>query len=143
MQALSFLCAILLAFVKQVRFRTPQVDDLRTPVTLHRTHSKCSIKWDFLGKVPLTTRINKCLLRILRNSPHILFHLAALFAVEGIRNTRASTNDTSSLVRAVVAFVTNPNERVGSDLAIAYWALAIALFAEASDRCTYTVQYYV
>ena len=67
-------------------------------------------------------------------SPYVLLHYRALLAVVRIRNTRASANDTATLVGSIVAFIANMNQCAGSDIRIANNALAIAYTVTLQSR---------
>ena len=61
-----------------------------------------------------------------QSTTYVLLHHSAFLAVVRIAHSRTSTHDTSSLVRSVVALVTNVDQRVGTNVGIADDALSIA-----------------
>lgn len=69
---------------------------------------------------------------------HVLLHLAALLAVEGVRDALPPANDTSALEGAVVALVTDAHQSVGPYVAVADGALAITAFAKSTYGCAQT-----
>ena len=68
----------------------------------------------------------------LRAAVSILLQQGALLAVVRVRNAGASADHASSLVRAVVALVTDSNQRAGPHVRIADHAFTVALLAEAA-----------
>ncbi len=56
----------------------------------------------------------------------------ALFAVVRIRNTLPTANHAAPFVRAVIAFVTDANQRTWAHVTVAHNAFAITLGAQAT-----------
>lgn len=63
----------------------------------------------------------------------VLFLDRALLAVVGIRDTGSSTDDTSSLIRSVVAFIADPDQGTRTHVRVADDTLAVAFFAQAAN----------
>jgi hypothetical protein len=64
---------------------------------------------------------------------HIFFLHGALFTVVGIWDAHAPADDTSPLIRSVVALVTHSNKSGRADVGITDRALAITLLTQSSD----------
>ena len=60
-KVLSFLEPIFLSFIKQVRLRTSQVDNLRTPVSLKEKKKKKVTKRESIHFMQLSTDFRVCL----------------------------------------------------------------------------------
>lgn len=98
---------IFFPFVKQIRFGTSKVDNLRAAIALIvRT------------KIILT---------------YIFLFDCALLAVIGVRDSRATTNNTATLVRAVVALIANSNKCWRSHVWVTDHTLSITLFTQTSN----------
>jgi hypothetical protein len=66
---------------------------------------------------------------------HIFFLLCALLTIVGVGDALATTDDAAALVAAVVALVADAHERARAHVRVADDALAVALLAQAADRC--------
>ena len=70
-----------------------------------------------------------------RGATYVLLLLRALLAVVGIGDARLATDDTATLIGAVVALVADTHEDARPHVGVADGALAVALFAQAANRC--------
>jgi hypothetical protein len=77
---------------------------------------------------PRTTQVDN-----LRTPIPILLQARTLKAIEGVRNTLATTNDAFVLVVAKGALVADADECCGAHVAVAHRAFAVAFVAEAAD----------
>jgi hypothetical protein len=66
-------------------------------------------------------------------STYIFFLQRALFAVIGVADAWSTADDASPLKAAVAAFFAYTHERGGPHIAVADWALAVALFAQPAN----------
>ena len=87
-----------------------------------------SILFSFIEQVRLATSQ----IHDLRATISILLQQRALFEVVRVRNAGASTDHTSALVRAVVAFIANSNQCARPHVRVTDHAFTVALLAEAS-----------
>lgn len=71
---------------------------------------------------------------------YVFLHLAALLAVERIRNALSSANNASALERSVVAFVADANQSVRPHITVADRAFAVAALAQPANGCTAKAQ---
>ena len=70
-----------------------------------------------------------------RGATYVLLLLRALLAVVGIGDARLATDDAATLIGAVVALVADTHEDARPHVGVADGALAVALFAQAANRC--------
>ena len=67
-------------------------------------------------------------------SVSILFLNRTFLAVVGIRNTRTTTDHTSTLIRAIITLVTDTNQGTGTNVWVTDHTLAVTLFTQSSNR---------
>ena len=70
-----------------------------------------------------------------RGATYVLLLLRALLAVVGIGDAWLATDDAATLIGAVVALVADTHEDARPHVGVADGALAVALFAQAANRC--------
>ena len=68
------------------------------------------------------------------NIPYVFLHNGAFLAIVRIRDTRAPTDDAATLVRSVVALVTDPDKRAGTHIRVTDDTLSITY-----NRMSYSV----
>lgn len=69
-----------------------------------------------------------------RGRAHIFLHLRALFAIVGVGNADATTDDAAPLIRPVVALVTDARESGWPDIAVADDAQAVVCGGDPAER---------
>lgn len=72
----------------------------------------------------------------LSSNTHVLLQQRALLAVVRVRHAGGAAHAAPPRVGAVVALVTNADERLRADKGIAHHALAVAPLAHPADGCT-------
>lgn len=67
---------------------------------------------------------------------HVLLLDGALFTVIGIRDSRASTDHTAPLVRAVITLITYSHQGAGTHIGITDYTLAITCEEKRTESCS-------
>ena len=127
--------AVLFALVKEVCLRRAQVDDLGTAIAL-RPQTRSRARKQYVSTAGEVCEGGCVRVRVwARGATYVLLLLRALLAVVGIGDARLATDDAATLIGAVVALVADTHEDARPHVGVADGALAVALFAQAANRC--------